>query len=65
MIPFLQDLTSSLKASGIECEVPPIVYEQVGHPGGGVVHGGLSKGSSRCVQGATSSKALAQGWGLG
>lgn len=30
VIPFLQDLTSSLKASGIDCEVPPIVYEQVG-----------------------------------
>jgi hypothetical protein len=30
VVPFIQDLTSSLKSSGIECEVPPIVYEQVG-----------------------------------
>lgn len=30
VVPFIQDLTASLKAAGIECEVPPIVYEQVG-----------------------------------
>lgn len=32
VVPFIQDLTSSLKSAGIECEVPPIVYEQVGQP---------------------------------
>ena len=30
VVPFLQDLTASLNSNGIDCSMPPIVYEQVG-----------------------------------
>jgi hypothetical protein len=33
VVPFVADLRDSLRSMGLECEVPPIVYEQV-RPGG-------------------------------
>jgi hypothetical protein len=33
VVPFVADLRDSLRGMGLECEVPPIVYEQVGAAG--------------------------------
>jgi hypothetical protein len=30
VVPFVADLRDSLRGMGLECELPPIVYEQVG-----------------------------------
>ena len=29
VVPFLQDLVTCLNGAGLECTVPPVVYEQV------------------------------------
>jgi hypothetical protein len=40
VVPFLADLRDSLRGMGLECELPPIVYEQVSGGGGGAGKGG-------------------------